>query len=127
MNDGPVELGCCAVCAQAQDICPEATFDWWEAGLAGFVCHACSQLTEVTGILPAGSHRGDKPALGAAGPRPRGGRKARHGPPHGAFGCEHGGVTGKDVSHLSPVPLGARDQARPTYGRGIWRPRSGGR
>ncbi len=64
--DGPIELGCCAVCRQAQDICPEVTFDWWEAGPspACFVCHACSPLTEVTGMLPAGSQGGDKPAFG---------------------------------------------------------------
>ncbi len=47
MTDSPVELGRCAMCGQTQDICPEATFDWWEAGLGGFVCHRCSGLASL--------------------------------------------------------------------------------
>lgn len=47
MTGSPVELGRCAMCGQAQDICPEATFDWWEAGLGGFVCHRCSGLASL--------------------------------------------------------------------------------
>ena len=127
MTDGSVELGCCAVCKQAQDICPEATFDWWEAGLAGFVCHACSQLTEVTSMLGGGSHRGDEPVLGEDGPGPGEVVKPVMGVLTGPLAANTGSVAGKAacISHLGPIPFRAR--ARPTYGRGRWRPRSGGR
>ena len=108
MTDGSVELGCCAVCKQAQDICPEATFDWWEAGLAGFVCHACSQLTEVTSMLGGGSHRGDKPAVGAGGPRPGRGRKARNGPFHRSLAANTGGVARKATYVFVPGPSAVR-------------------